>query len=62
MWITSITAIVVGHVAAVYVAHMVALATFGDRRVALRSQYPMLVFMVGYTMVSLWILSQPIVE
>ncbi len=62
VWITSITAIVVGHVAAVYVAHMVALATFGDRRVALRSQYPMLVFMVGYTMVSLWILSQPIVE
>ena len=62
VWITSIIAIVVGHVAAVYIAHMVALGTFGDRRVALRSQYPMLVFMVGYTMVCLWILSQPIVE
>jgi hypothetical protein len=61
-WYVAVAAIVVGHVIAVYVAHLIALAIFGDRRVALRSQLPILVLMVGYTMLSLWILSQPIVE
>jgi hypothetical protein len=61
-WYTAVTAIVVGHIVAVYVAHVIALREFPDPRRALRSQYPMLVLMVGYTMVSLWILAQPIVE
>lgn len=61
-WYTAVTAIVVGHIVAVYVAHVVALREFADRRLALRSQYPMLALMVGYTMVSLWIIAQPIVE
>ena len=45
-----------------YVAHVVALREYRDRRAALRSQLPMLVLMVGYTVVSLWIIAQPIVE
>jgi hypothetical protein len=53
---------VAGHVVAVYVAHVVALKRLPNRTAALRSQYPMLVLMVGYTMVSLWILAQPITE
>ncbi len=61
-WIAAVIAIVVGHIVAVYLAHVMALRAFGDRAVALRSQYPMLVLMVGYTMISLWILAQPIVE
>ena len=61
-WITSVISIVAGHVVAVYVAHVVALKRLPDRTAALRSQYPMLVLMVGYTMVSLWILAQPITE
>src|SRR5262245_29154475 len=36
--------------------------TIGHAAMALRSQIPIVVFMVGYTMLSLWILSQPIVE
>ena len=60
-WITSVISIVAGHVIAVYVAHVVALKRL-PHRAALRSQYPMLVLMVGYTMVSLWILAQPITE
>jgi hypothetical protein len=35
---------------------------YADARAARRSQYPMLILMVGYTMLSLWILAQPIVE
>jgi hypothetical protein len=62
VWYTAVVAIVVGHVIAVYVAHVVALREFQDRRAALRSQLPMLVLMVGYTVVSLWIIAQPIVE
>ena len=61
-WFTVVIAIVVGHIMAVYLAHAVALHTWREYAPALRSQYPMLVLMVGYTMVSLWILSQPIVE
>ncbi len=61
-WYTAVFAIVGGHIAAVFVAHVTALREFGSRTVALRSQYPMLALMVGYTMVSLWIIAQPIVE
>ena len=61
VWFISVGAIVVGHVAAVYLAHAEALKFYRDRRRALRSQLPMLVLMVGYTMISLWIIAQPIV-
>lgn len=61
VWITSVIAIVAGHVAGVYLAHVMAIRAFANRRLANLSQYPMLVLMVGYTMLSLWILSQPIV-
>jgi hypothetical protein len=61
-WYVAVGAIVVGHVIAVYLAHVKALTVFGAPRVAVRSQLPIVVFMVGYTMLSLWILSQPIVE
>ena len=61
VWYTAVVAIVVGHVFAVGVAHLVALRVFETARAALRSQLPFLVLMVAYTMASLWILSQPIV-
>jgi hypothetical protein len=61
VWNTAAIAIVVGHVFAVGVSHFVALKVYEPVRRALRSQYPLLVLMVGYTMLSLWILSQPIV-
>jgi len=46
----------------VFLAHVMALRTFKDTRAALLSQIPMLLLMVGYTMLSLWILAQPVVE
>jgi len=60
-WYGAVTLVVLGHVIAVYLAHSVALREFGSRRLALMSQVPMLALMVGYTMLSLWILAQPIV-
>jgi hypothetical protein len=60
VWNTAVVSIVAGHVIAVGVAHFTALKVFDTPRAALRSQYPLLVLMVGYTVASLWILSQPI--
>jgi len=61
VWIISVVAIVAGHVVALYLGHLLAMREFPDRRAAARSQWPMLVLMVAYTMLSLWIIAQPIV-
>lgn len=61
VWYLSVAAIVLGHVIAVFLAHRIALQAYGDRRLAMRSQLPMMVLMVCYTMTSLWIIGQPIV-
>jgi hypothetical protein len=53
---------VAGHVVAVYLAHAVALREAPDPKLALRGQLPMVALMVLYTVTSLWILSQPVVE
>lgn len=62
VWYLSVSSIVVGHLVAVYLAHIMALRAFPTARAALYSQLPMMVLMVGYTVISLWILSQPVVE
>jgi hypothetical protein len=62
VWIASMTAIVAGHVAALYLAHSLSMREFAGRAAAMRSQLPMLVLMVAYTMSSLWIIAQPIVS
>ena len=62
VWFTAVITIVLGHIIAVFLADGIALRTLGDRTIAFRSQYPMLVLMIGYTVVSLWIIGQPIVE
>ncbi len=60
-WYAALAAITAGHVIAVSLAHIVALRVYGDGWLAMRSQYPMLVLMVGYTVAGLWILAQPLV-
>ena len=61
VWFLSVGLIVLGHIMAVYLAHYIAMRLFRDRMTALKSQYPMLALMVAYTVVSLWIIAQPIV-
>lgn len=60
VWYVQVVLIVLGHVIAVYLAHLRALERFRAPMKALFSQYPMLILMVLYTMTSLWILAQPI--
>ena len=60
VWYVQVVLIVLGHVIAVYLAHLRAGERFKDASHVLLSQYPMLGLMVLYTMTSLWILAQPI--
>nr|WP_241692954.1 hypothetical protein [Halomicroarcula limicola] len=55
----SIAAVLVGHLLSIWVTHAVAYDVFSSRLVAIRSQYPFVAVMIGYTMISLWILSLP---
>jgi hypothetical protein len=62
IWYLAVAAIVIGHIIAVWIGHVTAYTVFHEANAARRSQYPMLVLMIGYTMLSLWILAQPIIE
>ena len=61
IWYITVFSIVIGHIFAVGVAHFTALRTFNSAKIVLRSQVPILFLMIAYTVLSLWILSQPIV-
>ena len=60
-WYGAVTLIVAGHVIAVVLAHVAARRLFGAGRAALAGEAPMVALMVAYTMLSLWILAQPVV-
>lgn len=57
IWYTQVAALVIGHVAALVLAHDRALETWTNPRVAIRSQYWMLLVMVTFTCMGLWFLS-----
>jgi hypothetical protein len=57
IWYVQVGALVCGHVAGLILAHDRALATYPKPREATRSQYWMLVVMVGFTSLGLWLLS-----
>lgn len=61
-WYTAVIAIVLGHIVAVYLAHIRATRIFQTRSAALRSQVPLTALMVAYTFASLSILAEPITE
>ena len=63
LWLFSLFVIVAGHFIAVWLAHLAAHRTAGHGgRTMVAAQLPMLFLMVGYTVFSLWIIGQPIVE
>lgn len=57
VWTVAVGGVVAGHAAAVLLAHRTAL----EASMRLAAQIPLVVLMIGYTVTSLWILSQPIV-
>ena len=60
-WYFAVASVVCGHVFSVYLAHITAKRIFRDDRVVFWGQVPMIALMVIYTMLSLWILAQPMV-
>ncbi len=60
VWHSQVAIILVGHIASVYLAHTVASTFFKGKRQVFWSQVPMLMLMMAYTVLGLWILSQPI--
>lgn len=60
-WGTQVVLIVIGHVFAVIAAHHVALDRYGTLANARRGHLPLVALMIGYTVLSLWIISQPVV-
>jgi hypothetical protein len=59
IWYLSVAAIVGGHIAAVFLAHRLALRDHPKRPVL--AGLPLVILMIGYTVLSLWVIAQPIV-
>jgi hypothetical protein len=57
IWYVQVGALVIGHVAGLILAHDRALAMYDDVKEATRSQYWMLLVMIGFTSLGLWLLS-----
>ncbi|MGH3995197.1 MAG: hypothetical protein ACRDSN_22370, partial [Pseudonocardiaceae bacterium] len=57
-WYIQVGFVVIGHVAALMLAHDRAIAIYDNPKVAFRSQYWMLGVMVGFTTLALWLLSE----
>jgi hypothetical protein len=60
IWHSQVVLIVAAHVAGVVLAHVLALRLAGPARATV-SQLPMLVLMIGFTVLGLWLLSTPAV-
>jgi hypothetical protein len=57
IWYVQVGALVFGHVCGLVLAHDRALALYTNAREAVRSQYWMLIVMIGFTSLGLWLLS-----
>ena len=61
IWFIQAAAIVIGHVIAVLLAHSICEGYLKTKSSVLISQFPISIFMIGYTFLGLWILSTPTV-
>jgi len=57
-----IAGILIGHVIAVWIAHAVSIELFPGKLQAIRSQYPFIIVMICFTMLSLYLVSLPAME
>lgn len=60
-WASQVVLVVAGHVVAVVAAHHVTVDRYPTRGLASRAHLPLTALMVGYTVLSLWIVSRPVV-
>ncbi len=62
VWYLQVALIIVVHIAAVVLAHRYLARASRSHAKARASEWPWIVAMVGYTMTSLWLLAQPLVQ
>lgn len=60
-WWSQVFFIVGGHIVAVVAAHYVVLGVYENAKRGRKAHIPLVVLMIGYTILSLWIISRPIV-
>ena len=60
VWYIALSAIVIGHVVSIYLAHLVALREFKTAALASRAALPLTLLMIGFTAISLVILAEPL--
>ncbi|MCL0101842.1 hypothetical protein M1O29_02010 [Dehalococcoidia bacterium] len=61
-WLFTVIIIVAGHIIAVYAAHALARRQFGPTTGLIRGQAAILGLMTGYTVLSLWVMGQPMMR
>lgn len=61
-WGSQVVLIVAGHIIAVVAAHYVAIDRYETLVEARRAHLPLVALMVGYTVLSLWVISRPVVS
>ncbi|HSW80446.1 MAG TPA: hypothetical protein VLG47_06725 [Candidatus Saccharimonadales bacterium] len=61
-WYLAVAVIVIVHIIAVVIAHRHLSNTSKNKSLARRAEYPWIAAMVFYTMLSLWLLAQPLVK
>ncbi|HZB98155.1 MAG TPA: ABC transporter substrate-binding protein, partial [Candidatus Sulfotelmatobacter sp.] len=61
-WYIDVVVIVLVHIAAIVIAHRYLRGLARSPQTAQRAEWPWMAAMVGYTMTSLWLLSQPLVQ
>ena len=59
VWFIQVILIILGHVFGVYISHRHAHQVFPDRKDAIKSQLPVLFLMVLFSVLSLWLVAQP---
>jgi len=59
IWYIQVALIIIGHVFGIYIAHKHAHGWFKSRRSALTSQVPLIAMMIMFSVLSLWLIAQP---
>lgn len=61
VWFIQIGLVITAHIIGVWFAHITAQKVFKTKEEIIRSQYPVVILMLGYTILTLWLLSQAVV-
>jgi len=59
IWLLQVVLVIIGHVFGIVISHKHVYRIFEDHKAALKSQIPMIALMVMFSVISLWLIAQP---